>query len=72
MDALKLYGQNEKGLDLLVQKKFLSEDIGMEFSIEVCYVSDRERTDREISQSYQMLKLSHYRKIKVITEYLGR
>ena len=22
LDALKLYGQNEKGLDLLVQKKF--------------------------------------------------
>ena len=37
MDDLKLYSQNEKGLDSLVQTVCVfSEDIGMEFGIEKC------------------------------------
>ena len=37
MDNLKLYSQNEKGLDSLVQTVCVfSEDIGMEFGIEKC------------------------------------
>ena len=36
-DDLKLYSQNEKGLDSLVQTvRVFSEDIGMEFGIEKC------------------------------------
>ena len=35
MDDLKLYSQNEEGLDSLVQTvRVFSEDIGMEFGIE--------------------------------------
>ena len=50
MDDLKLYSQSEKGLDSLVQTvRVFSEDIGMEFGIEVCYVSDGERKDCEVS-----------------------
>ena len=44
MDNLKLYSRSEKALDSLVQAvPVFSEDIGMEFVIEVCYVSNRER-----------------------------
>ena len=44
MDNLKLYSRSEKGLDSLVQAvPVFSEDIGMEFVIEVCYVSNGER-----------------------------
>ena len=47
---LRLYSGNEKGFDSLVQTIYVfSEDIGMEFGIEVSYVSDRERKDCEIS-----------------------
>ena len=36
MDDLKLYSRSQKGLDSLVQKvRVFSEDIGMEFGIEV-------------------------------------
>ena len=39
MDDLKLYSQNEKGLDSLVQTvRVFSEDIGMEFGIENCAI----------------------------------
>ena len=37
MDDLKLYSQSEKGLDSLLQAaRVFSEDIGMEFGIEIC------------------------------------
>ena len=37
MDDLKLYSQNEKGMDSLVQTiRVCSEDIGIEFGIEKC------------------------------------
>ena len=37
MDDLKLYSQNEKGLDSLVQTiRVFSEDIRIEFGIEKC------------------------------------
>ena len=37
MNDLKLYSQNEKGLDSLVQTiRVFSEDVGMEFGIEKC------------------------------------
>ena len=50
MDDLKLYRRSEKGLDSLVQTvRVFSEDIGMEFGIEECAVSDRERKDCEVS-----------------------
>ena len=44
MDYLKLYSRIEKGLDSLVQTvRVFSEDIGMEFGIEKCAVSNGER-----------------------------
>ena len=50
MDDLKWYSRSEKGLDSLVQTvRLFSEDIGMEFGIEVCYVSNGERKDCEVS-----------------------
>ena len=39
MDDLKLYSRSEKGLDSLVQTvRVFSEDIGMEFGIEKCFM----------------------------------
>ena len=50
MDDLKLYSRSGKGLDSLVQAvRVFGKDIGMEFGIEVCYVSDGERKDCEVS-----------------------
>ena len=50
MDDLKLHSQSEKGLDSLVQTvRVFSEDIGMEFGIEKCAVSNGERKDCEVS-----------------------
>ena len=50
MDDLKLYSQSEKGLDSLVQTvRVFSEDVGIQFGIEVCYVSNGERKDCEVS-----------------------
>ena len=50
MDDSKLHSHNEKEMNSLVQTiHVFREDIGMEFNIEVSYVSDRERKDREIS-----------------------
>ena len=47
---LKLYSQSEKGLDSLVQTvRIFSEDIGMEFGIQKCAVSNGERRDSEVS-----------------------
>ena len=47
---LKLYSQSEKGLDSLVQTvRIFSEDIGMEFGIQKCAVSNGERRDCEVS-----------------------
>ena len=44
MDDLKLYSRSEKGLNSLVQTvRVFSEDIGMEFGIEKCAVSNGER-----------------------------
>ena len=42
--------RSEKGLDSLVQKfRVFGEDIGMEFGIEKCVVSNGERKDCDIS-----------------------
>ena len=50
MDDLKLHSRSEKGLDSLVQTvRVFSEDIGMEFVIEKCAVSNGERKDCEVS-----------------------
>ena len=50
IDYLKLYSQSEKRLDLLVQTVCVfSEDIGMEFGIEKCAVSNEERKHCEVS-----------------------
>ena len=50
MDDLKLYSRSEKGLDSLVQTvRVFSEDVGIQFGIEVCYVSNGERKDCEVS-----------------------
>ena len=50
MGDLKLYSRNEKELDSLVQTiHVFGVDIRMEFGIEKCAVSDRERKDCEIS-----------------------
>ena len=50
MDDLKLHSRSEKGLDSLVPTfRVFSKDIGMEFGIEVCYASDGERKDCEVS-----------------------
>ena len=50
MDHLKLYSRCEKELNSLVQTvRVFSEDIGMEFGIEKCAVSNGERKDCEVS-----------------------
>ena len=51
MDDLKLYSQSEKRLDSLVQTVCIfSKYVGMEFGIKkVCYVSNGERKDCEVS-----------------------
>ena len=50
MDDLKLYSQSEERLDSLVQTVCVfSEDIGMEFGIKKCYVSNGERKDCKVS-----------------------
>ena len=50
INDLKLYSRSEKGLDSLVQTvRVFSEDIGMEFGIEKCAVSNGERKDCEVS-----------------------
>ena len=50
IDDLMLYKRSEKGLDSLAQTVHVfSEDIGMEFGIEVCYVCNGERKDYEVS-----------------------
>ena len=50
MDDLKLYSRSEKRLNSLVQTVCVfSEDVGMEFGIEVCYVSNGEEKDCEVS-----------------------
>ena len=39
MDDLKLYASNEKSLELLIQNvRVFSNDIGMEFGVEICAV----------------------------------
>ena len=46
-----IYSRSEKGLDSLVQTvRVFSEDVGMEFGIEKCAVSNGERKDFEISR----------------------
>ena len=52
MDDLKLYSRSEKGLRnglISTDSLCFSEDIGMEFGIEKCYVSNGERKDCEVS-----------------------
>ena len=50
MDDFKLHSRNEKGLDSFVQTMCVFDEyIGMEAGIKVCYLSDRERKDCEIS-----------------------
>ena len=50
MDDLKMYSRSEKGLDSLVHTVCVfSEDIGMEFRIEVSYVSNGKKKDCEVS-----------------------
>ena len=50
MDYLKLYGRSENAYDSLVKTvRVFSEDIGMEFGIEKCAVSNGERKDCEVS-----------------------
>ena len=53
--------RSEKGLDSLVQKfRVFGEDIGMEFGIEKCVVSNGERKDCDISW-YRVSKWQSYR-----------
>ena len=50
MDDLNLYSRSEKGWDSLIQTVCVfREDIGMEFGIEKCAVSNGERKDCEVS-----------------------
>ena len=51
MDDLKLYSQNEEGLDSLVQTvRVFSEDIGMEFDTEKCamLVTEKEKIAKSV------------------------
>ena len=49
VDDLRLYNRSEKGLDSLVQTVCVfSEDIGMEFGIEKCAVSNGETKDCKV------------------------
>ena len=69
MDDLKLYSQNEEGLDSLVQTvRVFSEDIGIEFGVEKCVmlVMDKGKIVKSVGIELPGGKvIKYYRKVKV-------